>query len=108
MPLEDSESFDSLSEGSEAVKKPFKNVEAAQSTSSSQTTPPCSKKSKRGPVDEVDEVILKMLASTENTDDDEWFGKHISAILRRFSPKKKAQAKLQLEQVLVNIEFPKN
>ena len=69
---------------------------------------PVQKKGKRGPVDEVDEAILKMLASTENTDDDKRFGKHISATLQRFSTKKKAQAKLQLEQVLVNIEFPNN
>ena len=56
-------------------------------------------------MDEVDEAILKILASSQNTqmDDEEFFGRHIGAALRRLSPKQKALAK---EQVLVNIEFP--
>ena len=48
------------------------------------------------------------MASSQNTqmDDEEFFGRHIGAALRRLSPKQKALAKLQIEQVLVNIEFP--
>ena len=34
------------------------------------------------------------------------FGRHIGTVLCCLSPKQKALAKLQIEQVLVNIEFP--
>ena len=39
-------------------------------------------------------------------DEQEIFAKHVSAILRRFTPRQQAQARLQIEQVLVDIEFP--
>lgn len=60
-------------------------------------------------MEEVDDAILKMLARSQDTsptDDEEFFGRHISAALRRLGPKQRALAKLQIEQVLVNIEFP--
>ena len=40
-------------------------------------------------------------------DEQEIFGKHVSAILRRFTPSQQAQARLRIEQVLVDIEFQK-
>ena len=39
-------------------------------------------------------------------DEQEIFGKHVSAILRRFTPRQQAQARLRTEHVLVDIEFP--
>ena len=39
-------------------------------------------------------------------DDKKFFGRHIGTALRHLGPKQKALAKLQIEQVLVNIEFP--
>ena len=59
-------------------------------------------------MDEVDEAILKILASSQDIqmDDEEFYGRHIGAAIHCLSPKQKALAKLQIEQVLVNIEFP--
>ena len=39
-------------------------------------------------------------------DEKEIFGKHVSAVLRRFTPRQQAQARLCIEQVLVDIKFP--
>ena len=57
-------------------------------------------------MEEVDEAILKILASSQDRqmDDEEFFGRHIGAVLCCLSPKQKALAKLQIEQVLVNID----
>ena len=51
------------------------------SRSSSRSTSPPEKKRKRGNVDEVDEAILKILASSQDRqmDDKEFFGRHIGA-----------------------------
>ena len=58
-------------------------------------------------MDEVDEAILKTLASSQDTQmyDEEFFGRHIGAALRRLSPKQKALAKVQIEQVLLILNF---
>lgn len=55
------------------------------SRSSSQSTSPPAKKRKRGNVDKVDEAILKILASSQDTqmDNEEFFGRNIGAALRR-------------------------
>ena len=70
-------------------------------------SPPAAKK-KQGNVDEFDEALIKILANTQNMqmDDEECFGRHIGATLCHFSPKQKALAKLQIEQVPVSNEFP--
>ena len=67
---------------------------------------PQSKKKKT--LNYVDEAMLKYLASYEKRQDDEdqLFAKYIAATLGRFTKHQKAQAKLQIQQVLNNIEFP--
>ena len=61
----------------------------------------------------MDDLIMTSLKSLqerrhgkEALDEAGHFGHQIAATLRRFSPRQMAQAKLQIEQVLFNIEFP--
>lgn len=61
----------------------------------------------------MDVALLKSLkdleerrAKKQEQDEEELFGKHIAAVLHRFSPRQKAQARLRIEQVLIGVEFP--
>ena len=60
----------------------------------------------------MDEAILKSLKDLEErrtrreVDENESFGRHIGAVLRRFSPRQQAEARLRIEQVLIDVEFP--
>ena len=60
----------------------------------------------------MDEAIIKSLKDLEErrtrreVDENESFGRHIGAVLRRFSPRQQAQARLRIEQVLIDVEFP--
>ncbi|XP_019853020.1 PREDICTED: uncharacterized protein LOC109582617 [Amphimedon queenslandica] len=80
------------------------------STSSSMQSPPIKKRKK---VEDVDYAILESLKGIEASrmqavkEDEELFGHHIAATLHRLSDKQKAICKLQMQQVLVNVEFPK-
>ena len=58
----------------------------------------------------VEELIVQNLHDLnqrkERPDEDEHFGRSIAAILRRFSYRQKAHAKLQIHSLLLDIEFP--
>ena len=56
----------------------------------------------------MDDATLKTLHERQqrSLDEEELFGSHIAAILRRFSKKQKAIAKLRIQEVLVDVEFP--
>ena len=79
-------------------------------TSPLQPPPVKKKKATRG--DDVDEAIIKSLKDLEErrtrreVGENESFGRHIGAVLRRFSPRQQAQARLRIEQVLIDVEFP--
>lgn len=81
-------------------------------TPSASVTPqlPPVKKRKKTKGEEVDDAILKTLTNIEGTqmDEEELFGRHVGAALRRFTPRQRAIAKLQIEQILVNTEFPED
>ena len=78
--------------------------------------PPPKKRKKNMPSD-VDDAIVKYLQErqTQNSqqqqqqqqqqDEEEHFGKNIAAVMRRFTNRQKAVAKLQIQQVLLNVEF---
>lgn len=73
-------------------------------------SPPIKKRKK---VDDVDYAILESLKGIEASrmqavkdDEEELFRRHIAATLHRLSHKQKAICKLQMQQVLVNVEFP--
>ena len=60
-------------------------------------------------------AILKSLKSLEDTvqeqqrivdDEDELFGKQVAMVTRRLNSKQKAMAKLRIQQVFLEIEFP--
>ena len=70
-----------------------------------------SKKQKSG----VDELIVASLNNIQERrekqvkkeiDEESHFCQQVAATLRRFTTRQKAFAKLQIEQVLVNVEFP--
>lgn len=60
----------------------------------------------------MDAVIVRNLEelcqhrTSSATDEDELFGKTVAATLRRFDLRKKAMAKLRIQTVLMDIEFP--
>ena len=69
-------------------------------------------KRKKTSRDDVDEALLRSLKDIEEmrakraVDENDLFGKHVSAVLHRFTPRQQAQARLRIEQVLVDVEFP--
>ena len=61
---------------------------------------------------EVDEAIIaslkdlkerQMTTRSESPDEHELFGRHISAVLRCFTPRQQAQARLHIQQILIDI-----
>ena len=50
--------------------------------------------------------MLKDLHERREDDDSEFFSKHVGATIRRFNPRQRAQVKLRIQQVLVDVEFP--
>ena len=65
------------------------------------------------PHDEVEDAFLQHLCEKaedrkkrqEDTDDDH-FGWHVAAVLKRLPNRAKAIARLKIEQVLMDVEFP--
>lgn len=64
---------------------------------------------------QVNQAILKSLKTIEETvqehqkvieDEDELFGKQVAMVTRRLDSKQKATAKLRIQQVFLDIEFP--
>ena len=70
------------------------------------------KKRKVTKSDEVDDYILRSLKDIEEKqaqrqdDEDELYGRQVAATIRRFTNREKALAKLRIQQVLLDIEFP--
>lgn len=72
-----------------------------------------SKREKKDRQDEVDEAILKSLNQMEEgrtqrrkEDEEDFFEKHVAAVLRRLPDRARAIARLHIEQVLLEAEFP--
>lgn len=66
---------------------------------------------KKRKVSGVDHAILKCLKHLDDKqprvlDEEELFGMHIAAILRRLTNRQKAMARLRIQQVLTDVEFP--
>lgn len=53
----------------------------------------------------LEREILKELKREEDMDEDLLFGSSIGATLKTFIPKKKALAKMRIQQVLYEIQF---
>ena len=70
------------------------------------------KKRKVTKSDEVDELILRSLKGIEDKqaqrqdDEDELYGRQVAATMQCFTNREKALAKLHIQQVLLDIEFP--
>ena len=76
---------------------------------------PPSKKRKTKNSDEVETIIVRTLKRIEERraerqveDEEELFGRQIAATLRRLNCRQKAMVKLIFQQVLMDIEFPKD
>ena len=109
-------SFDGDSE--ESLITPTDNssgdISELPSPNSSIGQPPVKKRKKENlKVDEVDEALLKGLYQMEESraqrkkdDEEEFFGKHVAAVLRRLPNRERAMARLRIQQVLMDVEFP--
>ena len=74
------------------------------------------KKKKISKDDEIGECIIQSLksiaenrcalAQKQEEDDDQLFGRQIAITLHRLTTKQKAIAKLRIQQVLIDVEFP--
>ena len=77
---------------------------------------PAVKKRKVSKGDEIDDMLMRSLkdiqerqnkrSGTDTSDGETHFGNHVAATLRRLTPKQQAIAKLQIDQILLNVEFP--
>ena len=75
---------------------------------------PVAKKRKVNKLDDPNTFILKNVpdiqerrsSKAEVADSEAHFGSHVAATLRRLEPRQRAMAKLQIDQVLLNAEFP--
>ena len=77
-------------------------------------TPLCKKmkrkdKNKKG--DEIDDLLTRNLKTIERTcagleDEEELFGRHVVANLRHFTARQKEQAKICIQGILMETEFP--
>lgn len=85
--------------------------EASPVTPLSQKRTPKSSIKKRGRDTEINELLISSLASAQAkkpkvNDEEGYFGQVIAATIRRLTPRQKAMAKLRIQQVLTDIEFP--
>ena len=69
---------------------------------------PPSKRKKARTEDDIEEVLVRNLKHLEERADDEeeLFGKTVAATLRRFSLRQRAVAKMRIQTMLLDIEFP--
>ena len=59
--------------------------------------------------DELESLLMMKLSNMQDPiidDEDELFGRQIAAVLRRFTKRQKAVAKLRIHNVLLDVEFP--
>jgi hypothetical protein len=66
---------------------------------------------KKRKISSVDHAIFKCLKHLDDKqprllDEEELFGMHIAAVLRRLSNRQKAMARLKIQEVLTDVEFP--
>ena len=81
------------------------------STSSSQQPP--AKRRKVNKADDVDTFLMKTMKdiqewrnNAEVADSEAHFGNHVAAMLRSLQPRQRAVATLQIDQIILNAEFP--
>jgi len=58
---------------------------------------------------DIDKLLVKNLKALDEPiqeDEEEVFGWQVAIIMRRLTPRQKAQAKLKIQRLLVDIEFP--
>lgn len=76
---------------------------------------PSDERHKEAPQSQMSQDILKSLKILEETvqeqqkiidDEDELFGKQVAMVMRRLNNKQKATAKLRIQQVFLDVEFP--
>ena len=76
------------------------------------TIPSRQSTTKKRKTSSMDQAIIKCLKHldekqpTRVLDEEELFGMHIAAVLRRLTNRQKAMARLKIEQVLTDVEFP--
>ena len=96
-------------------KVPRINIPFVVAPTSSSPSDPRTKDKSTPQSNPVSQAILKSLKALEETvqeqqkiveDEDELFGKQVAMVMRRLSSRQKAMAKLRIQQVFLDVEFP--
>lgn len=82
-------------------------------TEEDQCVQPASKKRKSSPHNDVDNLLIRHLQdkaqarkTRQQQDEDDHFGHHVAGVIKRLPYRMKALARLRIEQVLMEVEFP--
>ena len=98
-----------------AVPSPSTSISDQSSAPSTSTPHQPAKKRKINKGDEIDEAILRSLKDIkeryseqqqEIETEEALFGRQVAAVLHRLAPRQKAVAKLRIQQILTDAEFP--
>ena len=85
------------------------SAELSSTVSLESVAPPPSKRKKTRVGDDVEELLVRNLKHLEERradDEEELFGRTVAATLRRFSLRQRAVAKMRIQTMLLDIEFP--
>ena len=85
------------------------SAELSSTVSVESVAPPPSKRKKSRVGDDVEELLvrnLKQLEERRGDDEEELFGRTVAATLRRLSQRQRAVAKMRIQTMLLDIEFP--
>ena len=59
--------------------------------------------------DELDTALLKRLEGLQQQQDGEAaFGEHVASCLRQMNPRQRALARIEIDKVILNIQFPED
>ena len=79
----------------------------SQSPSSRSTSPQSKRRKKKDTVDNLDRLLVSQIDHlTAERDEASSFGEHVASRLKGFTPRERALACLEIDKVLLNIEFP--
>lgn len=85
------------------------SAELNSTVSVESVAPPPSKRKKSRVGDDIEELVvrnLKHLEEHRGDDEEELFGRTVAATLRRLSQRQRAVAKMRIQTMLLDIEFP--
>ena len=104
-------SIASSSAASAHTPAPIPAPTPANTPAQQSSVPPATRKRKRreSGIDEVDEALLSTLDKLhQHQDGEKAFGEHIASCLRQLNPHQRAIARVEIDKVLLNLQFPED